>query len=632
MNQKSSFSNSPRSHLVGSNPLSGVSARSPGVTATAPDLLKPTSGSSIFSPALKRQPSLTGESSPNGFSSEQLTVAEAVVTLLNRLGVRHAFGVSGGGIGPLWAALEQSPIQVLHFRHETGASFAAVESYFANDRPVVVFTTTGPGITNVLTGLLAARGEGAKVILLSASTSTANRGRWACQETSPHTLPSEGVFTAGSLFHYATTLENSDQLPEATRRLASGLTRPGGFVAHLSVPTAVQTQPMTASLPPMGFAQSLATAGEAAIADCVNRLTEGPFAIWVGFGARRAAPLIHQLAERTGAAVMCSPRAKGVFPETHPQFIGVTGFSGHASVLQYMQEQRPLRTLVLGTRLGEPTSFWRPAMIPAQEFIHVDIDSNVPGVAYPAVETVAIQSDIGAFVKALLEHWPTEISPLASEGLPHPQQSVVDQPQLNRLVRPALLMELIQRRVIEGSGAIVLADAGNSFAWATHLLRFSQPGRYRISTGVGAMGHAATGVVGAALGRCGKAVAIVGDGAMLMQSEVSTAVKFQLPVVWLVLNDARYNMCAQGMSLQGFKGVDTEIPQTNFALIARGMGADSIRVEHEADLEAALERAMISPLPFVVDVLIDPTQPAPIGGRVQSLIAQGAIEAKGDKS
>ncbi|MEM8810943.1 MAG: thiamine pyrophosphate-dependent enzyme [Cyanobacteria bacterium P01_G01_bin.38] len=566
----------------------------------------------------------------------QPTVAESVVKLLNHLGVCQAFGVSGGGIGPLWAALAQSPIQVMHFRHETGAGFAAVESYFANDRPVVVFTTTGPGLTNALTGLLAARGEGAKVILLSASTSTANRGRWACQETSPYTFPSEGIFTAGPLFHYGSILENSDQLPAVARRLCLGLSRPGGFVAHLSIPTTVQTQPISAELPLVNVSQSLATAGKAVITDCVRRLSEGPFAIWVGFGARRAAPLIRQLAEKTGAAVMCSPRAKGIFPETHPQFVGVTGFSGHGSVLQYMQAQRPLRILVLGTRLGEPTSFWNPTMMPTREFIHVDIDADVPGTAYPTVETVAVQSDISPFAQALLEHWPTEAGlqagPQASLPLPRPEQNNVCQPSSNALVHPAVLMAAIQQQVVEGSDAIVLADAGNSFAWATHLLRFSQPGRYRISTGVGAMGHAATGVVGAALGRGGKAVAIVGDGAMLMNNEVSTAVKFQLPVVWLVLNDARYNMCAQGMALQGFDGVDTEIPQADFALMARGLGAEGIRVEQAADLNAALNKAMGSPRPFVVDILIDPTQAAPIGGRVQSLIAQGAIDSKGELS
>jgi acetolactate synthase-1/2/3 large subunit len=195
-------------------------------------------------------------------------------------------------------------------------------------------------------------------------------------------------------------------------------------------------------------------------------------------------------------------------------------------------------------------------------------------------------------------------------------------------VRPRVLMEAIQQIVVEESDAIVMAEAGNSFAWATHHLRFAHPDRYRISTGVGAMGHAVTGVVGAALGRTGKAVAIVGDGAMLMNNEISTAVRFQIPAVWIVLNDGRYNMCAQGMALQGFQGVDTKIPTVDFVMLSRSMGADGIRVERESDLPAVLEKALRSPVPFVVDVMIDPSQPAPIGGRVKSLISQGATESK----
>jgi acetolactate synthase-1/2/3 large subunit len=566
---------------------------------------------------------------PSSSSQESvpLSVADTVVKMLEDMGVKHAFGISGGGIGPLWASLTRSSLQVLHFRHEAGAAFAAIESYFASGQPTVVFTTTGPGITNALTGLLTARGEGAKVILLSASTSAANRGRWACQETSAYTMPVAGVFTSGSVFHYATTLESGDQLPEVSRRLALGLARPGGFVAHLSVPTAIQTSEIAASLPRATYSYALATASEETISECVCSLSEGPFAIWVGFGARGAAEEIRQLAERTGAAVMCSPRGKGIFPEDHPQFVGVTGFSGHASVLKYMQEQRPWRVLVLGTRLGEPTSFWSPVMIPSRGFLHVDIDPEVPGVAYPSVDTFSIQSDVGVFVKALLKYFPDRDNKPLPLSLPSPDRVAIN-PRADGPVRPDVLMDAIQRAIVEGSDAVVMAEAGNSFAWATHLLRFAKPGRYRLSTGVGAMGHATTGVVGAALARNGKAVAIVGDGAMLMNNEISTAVKFQIPAVWIVLNDGCYNMCAQGMALQGFKGVDTEIPQGDFAMIARGMGADGIRVESESDLEAALEKAMLSTVPFVVDVVIDPTRPAPIGGRIQSLIKQGATQAK----
>lgn len=551
--------------------------------------------------------------------------------MLEALGVSCAFGVSGGGIAPLWTTLERSPLQVFHFRHEAGAAFAAIESYFANGYPVVVFTTTGPGIINALTGLFAARWEGAKVILLSASTSSHQRGRWAIQETSAYTMPISGIFTSGPLFDYATILESNAELPEISRRLALGLAQPGGFVAHISVPTAIQTSLLNAPLPRVIFSQTLVTASEEAITECAQLLLEGTFAIWVGFGARGAAKAIHQLAERTGAAVMCSPRGKGIFSEDHPQFVGVTGFAGHASVLKYMQEERPRRLLVLGTRLSEFTSFWRPVMVPASGFLHVDIDPEVPGVAYPSAETFSIQSDVGVFVKALLKHLPNCPDRSTVLSLYHPYRVVIN-PCAGGPVRPEVLMDVIQQVIVEESNALVMAESGNSFAWGIHMLRFAKPGRFRISNGFGAMGHIVTGVVGAALARNGKAVAIVGDGAMLMNSEVSTAVKFQIPAVWIVLNDARYNMCDQGNTAQGLKGADTEIPQTDFVKIARGMGADGVRLEREPDIQAALEKAMEAKVPFVVDVIIDPTRPAPIGGRIQGLISQGTTELKGDLS
>lgn len=581
---------------------------------------KKSAGSSIFA-----QPSgslvLSPNDKPSQSESIQLTVSEAVVKMLEDLGVRHAFGVSGGAIASLWASLEHSTIDVLHFRHEAGAGFAAVESYLANNRPVVVFTTTGPGITNALTGLFAARWEGAKVIFLSGATSAPQRGRWAFQETSTYTMLSEVFCTSGSLFHYATSIESGEELPEITRRLALGLARPGGFVAHLSIPITIQSSLLKTSLPRVAFSQTLTAAGEDAIAKSVQLLSEAPFAIWVGFGARGAAAEIRQLAERTGAAVMSSPRGKGIFPENHPQYVGVTGFGGHTSVLQYMQEQRPGRVLVLGTRLGEFTSFWSPAMVPSKGFVHVDIDPEVPGTAYPSVETFSIQSDVQAFVKALLQYFPDR--PGQCPVLPHPQRETLA-PRAEGLVRPDVLMDTIQRVFVEGSDAVVMTEAGNSFAWGTHTLRFTKPGRYRVSTGFGSMGHAGTGIVGAALARNGKAVAILGDGAMLMNSEINTAVKYQIPAVWIVLNDSRYNMCAQGMSLSGFKGIDTQMSPVDFVAIARGMGADGIRVDSETDLQVALEKALASNVPFVVDVQIDPTQTAPFGSRIQSLIEQGA--------
>jgi acetolactate synthase-1/2/3 large subunit len=186
------------------------------------------------------------------------------------------------------------------------------------------------------------------------------------------------------------------------------------------------------------------------------------------------------------------------------------------------------------------------------------------------------------------------------------------------LVRPEALMDALQEWVVDRSDATVLSEAGNSFLWTTHRLRFSAPHRYRTSTGVGAMGHAAAGVVGAALATGRRAVAVVGDGALLMTNEINSAVKFGARAVWIVLNDGRYGMCAQGMDTLGLSA-DAEIPQVDFAAFARAQGARATRVDHEAQLDAALAEAMAADGPCVVDVRIDPRRKAPASQRNVSL-------------
>ncbi len=564
-------------------------------------------------------------------SSTPQTVADGLAVALRSLGVVHALGVCGGAQALLWAAFSKH-LDVLHFRHESGAGFAATEAHFASGKPVVVFTTTGPGITNAITGMLAARSEGAKVILVSAYASAPQRGRGGIQETSGYTMPSSGLFEAGAWFDDASVLETPDQLPQVLRRLHAGLRRPGGYVAHLSVPNAVQGAPMTQKLPSLMAEERVLTrpgVSRAAIARCVEMLAQERFAIWAGFGARHASAALRTLAEQASAPVMCSPRAKGVFPEDHPLFIGVTGMGGHtAAAAAAMREHAPRHVLVLGTRLGEPTSFWNQALSPSGGFVHVDIDPAVPGVAYPQSETFAVQADIGDFLAELLAAWPSKnAAPAPSFKRPHPVQPA---PTGSGRVRPAALMTAIQRVVVEGSDAVVMAESGNSFTWATHYLRFADARRYRVSTNLGAMGHAATGVLGAALCH-GKAVAIVGDGAMLMNMEVNTAAKRQLSAIWIVLNDGRYNMCFQGMAALDMAGLaDAGFPSTDFAMLARAMGAQGMRVESEDQLEAALGRALSTGGPFVLDILIDADQLAPTHGRNEGLrVARSEVRRDG---
>jgi acetolactate synthase-1/2/3 large subunit len=431
-----------------------------------------------------------------------------------------------------------------------------------------------------------------------------------------------GLTAPGALFHLAAVIESADSLPQVFRRVANGLARPGGFVCHLSIPTGLQTIALTNPLPSFAAAAPPNRPDDSIIERCAALLMEASAALWVGHGARAAADSIRSLAERLGAAVMCSPRGKGVFPENHPLFVGVTGMGGHDTVEHYMRTHRPRRILVLGTRLGEPTSFWNPTLVPAEGFIHVDIDPDVPGVAYPTAPTFPICADIGQFVGALLKRIPAKGQAAGfPRGLPSPVPACVE-PGSARGIRPEALMAAIQRVAVDGHNCLVLAESGNSFAWATHSLRFKEAGRYRVSTGVGSMGHCAAGVVGAALAGSRPAVAIVGDGAMLMNNEINTAVKLGAPAVWIVLNDSRYNMCEQGMAALGLEA-DTVIPEVDFAMLAKAMGAAGEIVESELDLDRALETALLAKRPYVLDIRIDPTRLAPSMARNRGLRALG---------
>ena len=569
------------------------------------------------------------EIQPEATKAREQTAVAAIVDHLAALGVEQAFGVSGGAIALLYDALAAGPVGLHHFRHESGAAFAAAEASLVGHKPVVVFATTGPGLLNSITGLVAARWDGAKVVLISGATSAQQRGRWATQESSPYTLPQDCFYTKGPIFDFAARVEHVAELGQAIRRISQGLSKPGGFVAHLCLPMSIQSARVTLPVPENPYRGTAPAACHEEVAGIARQLKEGSFVIWAGFGATESSALVRELAQRSGAPVMCSPRAKGVMPEGHPLYLGVSGLGGHQAVNEFMTLHKPDRVLVLGTRLGEPTSFWDRDFVPTKGFIHVDIDGEVPGTAFPDAETLGVQAEIGQFLRELLRHFPLP-APKAVEKISDRfvQLDSGDPVMLpfngRRPVRPQVLMSAIQRRVIQGSDAVVMAECGNSFAWCNHYLRFPTAGRYRVSTLFGSMGHMASGVVGAALARKGKAVAVVGDGSMLMNSEVSTAAQYGAQAVWVVLNDAGYGMCRDGQRTLGLSGDDISFPKVDFVKFARAVGADGVIVESEDELDDAMNLAMSAAGPFVVDVRIDINESSPLLKRFESLIKQGS--------
>ncbi len=551
--------------------------------------------------------------SPEGdeIGTPKKRTADEIAKGLHGLGVNYAFGINGGNIAPVWEALEKSnEIEVLQFRHEGGAVFAACEYSIATGEPVAVVVTSGPGIANCTNALLTSRAEGARIVFVSPYSGPRVRGRFPCQETTIHALPSD-LTHSHLIFDYSTIIDSSSQLQNAFNAMASKLLEQGPQILSLCLSTVVQRgemEPLEIGVKRIIRAQTFSDRQVREIADL---LAKNKFVIWLGFGARHAQKQIVALAEKVGAPVMCSPRAKGTFPESHGLYIGVTGLAGHSSVYQALEAYQPEYALVLGSKLGEFTTFWDDALVPAGGLIHVDHNPAVFGAAFPGHKTVGIVSDVGEFLNALHSQLPSRASNNSFSI------SYIEQEASWNAVHPQKLIEVVQRMVLDEGLAPVILDAGNSFGWGIHYLRLETP-NLRLSTTVGTMGHGVCGVIG--LGVKGKAVAIVGDGAMLMNgTELSTAVKYNIPAIWIVLNDSLYNMVLQVNSLQGMNHADHGLPQTDFAAFAESLGMQGLRVTHEHELENALETALEASGPVVIDVLIDAAVTAPIGKRADSL-------------
>lgn len=546
-----------------------------------------------------------------------LTVTGYLITLLWELGVREAYGVCGREIVPLWSGLLETrgtrrAIATRHARHENGAGFAAVGSWAVSGRPVAVFVTTGPGLTNVITSLETARAAGARLILLSPLTPAAERGRLGIQDTGPTGYANADLHLAGRIFDVVAALQSPAQLPTLAGRLASGLAGAGAFTAHIAIPTDLQSAPAGAA-PVVPRHRRPAPAPCPAVADEITGLlAQAPFGVWLGWGARHHADRVHRLLDLTGAPAICTPRGLGI-ADCHPGFVGSTGNGGKESLVDELAPYGLRRMLVLGTGLGEATSGWLEGLVPPDGLIHVDLDAGVFGHAYPQAPTLGVQADVGEVLAALLARGDRLVR---REAPPRRGEPCSDAPVARTpgTVHPAELMEAIQRVIVDRTDMPVLADASSAMFWGARHLTFDRPGRWHIEPRFGSMGNAGAAVVGAASGRGGAAAAICGDGSLHMQDEINTAVRYGIRAIWIVLNDAGLGIVRAGMTANG-RTHDADYPPTDFAAVARAKGAQARRVASAGELDAALEAAAQADGPFLLDVVIDPAARPPIGVR-----------------
>ncbi|PHM45783.1 acetolactate synthase 2 catalytic subunit [Xenorhabdus mauleonii] len=553
-----------------------------------------------------------------------INIAKGLVNVLEGCKVKAAFGIAGGFIGPVWEALmESEKIKTFHCRHESGGVFAASEYSLCEQAPTVAFATAGPGISNALTGLKAARLDGAQVVFISSITSVAPSGKWGLQETTVQNINGLVLADGQGYFDEVIIISKKEDYAQIEKKLKEGFNKKEGYVVGIFLTAKVQREIIENENSEAFFLSNddLDVNVKRHSQELADSIVNKKAVFWAGFGARNASALLTKIAIKTNSQVISTPRGKGIFDEKNSLYVGTSGLGADGENIYNALHCPSLSTvIIMGTRLGELSSSYAQNSLKDVNVYYIglnaqEVKNNLPPHA------VIIDCDIEKFLTLIDSHIDYESMPDRDiETVPtlHESDKYHSDPAKD-MCHPLDVMRVIQEIAIDKFDCYVASEAGNSFVWANRYLKFSHPLRYRTSTAYGSMGHYACGMVGLAASKERCAVGIIGDGSMLMLNEVSTAVKYGLPAIWLVMNDASYNMCRQGEELLNNTSFDYDIPPVDFALFGQSIGATGYTVTNVKELYQALTQAIEEKKPAVINVVIDRHPLPPLKDRVESL-------------
>jgi len=546
-------------------------------------------------------------------------VAAAVVLLraLARHGVTLAFGIPGGSVSPLFDALVEVPeITYVATRHEAIAAFAAMGHARMTHRPALVLTTSGPGITNAVTGIAAASVEELPLILIGGDVAMRAAGRGALQDGTSAGLDTEAILRSVTRWSYRiTSPEGISGVAECAWRAALG-DRPGPV--FLSVPLDIGTASATRVriVPPQ---RTTVHADPAACFEAATRLASAHRPLMVlGNGARSAAHEALQVAERLSAPVVVTPHAKGAFPESHDLYCGVLGVGQHPSVTEYLA-QGPDVTCIVGSRLGDiATNGWSTDLRGSEAAIQIDREPWLIG--RNLAVSLGIVGDAADVLRQIAGYLASNIArPIRRVGgcrSLHPESCLSDAVPL----KPQRVLAALSEAFPD---AIWCSDIGEHLTMALHYLRIDRPHHFHAMTGLGSMGSG----IGMALGikrtlPQATVIGLCGDGGIAMHAgELLTCAESGIGVIYAVFNDGLWNMVEHGFRAvygRAPRGLPTVV--ANLAGVASSFGAVGALVSEPADLEPGLLRQYAaSGKPVLLDIRIDPSESLSKGTRSAAL-------------
>jgi acetolactate synthase I/II/III large subunit len=535
--------------------------------------------------------------------------AQSLVNALEAAGVDVMFGIPGGAILPAYDPIFDSKIRHILVRHEQGAGHAATGYAQATGRVGVCIATSGPGATNLVTPLADAQMDSVPVVAITGQVPSAAIGTDAFQEADIR-----GITMPFTKHNYLITdpADIPRAIAEAFHIASTG--RPGAVLVDISK-DALQKEtafnyPKNVSL--AGYNPVVEPKSEA-IRDAAALITQSKKPVlYVGGGVIKAnaAKELMQLAEITGVPVVTTLMARGAFPDSHKQHLGMPGMHGTVAAVTALQKADLLITL--GARFDDRVTGKLSTFAPNAKIIHADIDPAEIGKNRHA--DVALIGDLknilialNPVTKAALAKTSQDLTPWLNEvyGWRTKFPLGYDKPS-DGSVSPQNVIERIGK--ISGPDTIFTAGVGQHQMWASQFIGYEKPRTWLNSGGLGTMGYAVPAAMGAKVGSPDTTVwAIDGDGCFQMTNqELVTCALNNIPIKVAVINNESLGMVRQWQTLfynQRYSNTDLHSKRIpDFKLLAEAMGCVGLRCERPEDVDKTIEAAMeINDRPVVVD-------------------------------
>jgi pyruvate oxidase len=525
------------------------------------------------------------------------TVSDVLVNQIAAWGVKYVFGIPGTSTLGVIDAIRKTngKVQYIQVRHEETAAFMASAYGKLTGHVAAVLGISGPGATNLVTGLYDAQLDHAPVLALTGMVSRKQMGKGALQE-----IEQQAFFE--TLTVYNKTLMTEDQtISLATNAIKHALLDQG--VAHIGIPNDVQKLPYEAKLAPFeGMIPNLAYGQEDWVIEKAAKAVDSAErpVVLAGFGCRGQGTKLLKLSGKIGAPIISTFRAKGVVDDDEPLYVGCHGGIGSTAAGELMDKADLL--------IAVGASFADLSQIPMKRMVQIDINPLMIARRYPVevgllgnsavlipklAEKVAMKDNAGyvAEIGRLKQAWRSQLEKEADASA--------------KPIRPPYIMKVLQEKI--AADAVISLDVGENCWWFGRNFGMKKTQKMVMSGILATMGFGLPGALAAAFAYPDRQIiCVTGDGGLTMVlGDFLTAHKYNLPVKVFVINNKSLGMIKQEQKVEGYQSWQTELHEYNFADFAEHSGGLGIKVVEPSELPNAVDRALKSDKPTIVDIDCD---------------------------